>query len=409
VVNVGERGKYAWIILGLLILTYFTENFLRMAPSALSPILIDELGLTYGMAGILFSSYFFLYALMQVPSGILSGLLGPRRTIVTFTLITVVGALLFYVARSFGLLILAQLLIGFGSSVFYINAVRLTSEWFPPEKRASAIGLLSASSGLGGLASYMGFPLAITLIGKWRPLYLYCSILMIGSFVASALFLKENPDSENNNHGNGGAPLMSLVKRAFMDRRIYPFIAGFVFMSFAWVLLTWLPQFLIDNRGLSYMEVGIVSSAGTIMGIPGCILIAMISDRLKKRKLPLIAFSAASSLLMGLLLFSPAGTPVIVYAALVGGIGFCQSTWVLFFPMIGETLPHETSGIAQGLVNGIGTLGFSIMSPIYGALVDATGGYGASNTIVLGVSVLTTLMFVFFASETYGGVNGSQE
>lgn len=89
-----------------------------MAPSALSPILIDELGLSYGMAGVLFSSYFFLYALMQVPSGILSRVPGPRRTIVTFTLITVAGTLIFYVTRGFRLLILAQLIIGFGSSVF---------------------------------------------------------------------------------------------------------------------------------------------------------------------------------------------------------------------------------------------------------------------------------------------------
>jgi predicted MFS family arabinose efflux permease len=409
VVDVGERGRYAVVILAVLILTYFTENFLRSAPSALSPILIEELGLSYGMMGILFSSYFFLYALMQVPSGILSGVLGPRRTIVTFTLITVVGTLLFYVARDFRLLILAQLIIGFGSSVFYINAVRLTSEWFPPEKRVSAIGLLSASSGLGNFAAYMGFPLAITFIGGWRPLFLYCGVLMVASFVAIVIFLKENPDAENNNRGNGGAPLMSLVKAAFMDRRIYPFIAGFVFMSFTWVLLTWLPQFLIDTRGLTYMDVGIISSAGTIMGIPGCILIALISDRLKKRKLPLVAFSALSALFVALLLVVGPGTPVIVYAVLVGGIGFCQSIWVLFFPMIGETLPHETSGIAQGLVNGIGTLGFSIMSPIYGALVDATGGYGPSNTIVIAVSMLTTLMFVFFTTETYGGTNGSKD
>jgi len=180
-------------------------------------------------------------------------------------------------------------------------------------------------------------------------------------------------------------------------------------MSFTWVLMTWLPQFLIDTRGLSYMDVGIVSSAGNIMGIPGCILIALVSDRLRKRKLPLVAFSALSALFVALLLLSGPATPIIVYAVLVGGIGFCQSIWVLFFPMIGETLPHETSGIAQGLVNGIGTLGFSIMSPIYGALVDATGGYGPSNTIVLGVSMLTTLMFVFFTTETYGGANGLKD
>jgi predicted MFS family arabinose efflux permease len=408
VVDVKGRGRYAIVILAAVTLTYFTENFIRSAPSALSPILIEELGLSYGMAGVLFSSYFLLYALMQVPSGILSGALGPRRTIIGFTVFTVAGSLLFYSAHDFWLLIVAQLLIGLGSSVFYINAVRLTSGWFPQERQATAIGLLSASSGLGNFAAYMGFPLAITAIGGWRPLYLYCSILMVASFVANVFLLKENPDADNN-HRNRGAPLPSSIKGAFGDRRIYPFLVGFVFMSFTWVFFTWLPQFLIDARGLSYIDVGIVSSAGTIMGIPGCILIALVSDRLRKRKLPLVLFSASANLLLIVLLFVPAGTPVTIYAILMGGIGFCQSIWVLFFPMISETLPLETSGIAQGLVNGIGTLGFSLISPIYGTLVDVTGGYSTSNIVVLVTGVLTTMIYALFTMETYGGVNGSKD
>ncbi len=407
-VDVGERGRYAVVILAAVTLTYFTENFIRSAPSALSPILIEELGLSYGMAGVLFSSYFLLYALMQVPSGILSGALGPRRTIIGFTVFTVAGSLLFYASHDFWLLIVAQLLIGLGSSVFYINAVRLTSGWFPPEKRATAIGLLSASSGLGNFAAYMGFPLAITALGGWRPLYLYCSMLMVVAFVANVFLLKENPDADNN-HRSDGTPLMSRIKAAFGDRRIYPFLVGFVFMSFTWVFFTWLPQFLIDSRGLSYVEVGIVSSAGTIMGIPGCILIALLSDRLKKRKLPLVVFSALANLLLVAIIFSPVGTPVTVYAALMGGIGFSQSIWVLFFPMISETLPPETTGIAQGLVNGIGTLGFSLMSPVYGTLVDVTGSYGTSNMLVIATSVLTTIIYVLFTKETYGGANGSED
>jgi predicted MFS family arabinose efflux permease len=398
----GERGRYSIIILVVVTLTYFSENFLRSAPSALSPVLIDELGLSYGMAGVLFSSYFLLYALMQVPSGILSEALGPRRTIIWFTVFTVAGALLFYAAQGFWLLIIAQLLIGLGSSVFYINAVRLISGWFPAERRASAIGIISASSGLGNFAAYMGFPLAITLIGGWRPLYLYCTFLMVATFIANILFLRENPNAKRGPHDSERPPLGSSIKAVMGDRRIYPFMAAYILMSLNWVFFTWLPQFLIDARGLTYVDAGFVSSVGTIMGIPGCILIGVISDRLKKRKLPLVAFSALANLLLFLLLVSPYGSPALNYAVLIGGIGFSLSIWVLFFPMIAETLPPETSGIALGLVNGIGTLGFSLMSPVYGALVDMTGGYDFSNLFVLVTGVLTTIIYAVLTQETYG-------
>ena len=117
----------------------------------------------------------------------------------------------------------------------------------------------------------------------------------------------------------------------------------------------------------------------------------------------------ARALLLVVIIFAPVGTTVTVYAALMGGIGFSQSIWVLFFPMISETLPPETTGIAQGLVNGIGTLGFALLSPVYGTLVDVTGGYGTSNMLVIATSVLSTIIYVLFTKETYGGANGSED
>jgi MFS family permease len=126
-----ENGRWGLLILAAVSLTYFTENFLRSAPSALTPILMDDLGLTYAMAGLLISSYFFVYAMMQLPVGILSDRLGPRRTIIGFTVFTVLGALLFYIASGVELLLAGQLLMGLGSSVFYINAVQIVSRWFP--------------------------------------------------------------------------------------------------------------------------------------------------------------------------------------------------------------------------------------------------------------------------------------
>lgn len=135
-----SAGKYGLLILSTVCVTYFIENFLRSAPSALLPVLIDEFGLTHGVAGLLVSSFSLLYAFMQVPSGILSIALGPRRTIISFTVFSVAGVFAFYLGSRFEVLLLAQMLIGLGFSVFYINAINIVTRWFPREKRASAIG-----------------------------------------------------------------------------------------------------------------------------------------------------------------------------------------------------------------------------------------------------------------------------
>jgi MFS family permease len=200
----GKRNSYALLILAAVCATYFFENFLRQAPSALTPILIDDLGITHGMAGLLISAYFFLYAFMQLPSGVLSDALGPRKTIIGFTVFTVLGTGLFNFASDVNTLLAAQLLIGLGSSVLYINAVRIVSNWFPAERKASAIGVLSAASGLGNFAAYIGFPLTISLFGSWKALYLVCSGLLVINFVINLLFLRNSPDGVDS-WENGGS------------------------------------------------------------------------------------------------------------------------------------------------------------------------------------------------------------
>ena len=396
-----EKGRWGLLILAAASLTYFTENFLRSASSALTPVLMDDLGLTYAMAGLLISSYFFLYAVMQLPAGILSDRFGPRRTIIGFTVFTVLGALIFYIATGFEFLLAGQLLMGLGSSVLYINAVQLVSRWFPQDRQASAIGILSAASGLGNFAAYMGFPLAFEYLGGWRPLYLLCSLLMVAGFVANLLVLRDKPSQEEQNPKSGS--LWDSLKKMFRERQFYPIMAGYILIWCNWVFLSWLPQFLTDVKGFGYIDVGLVSSAATIMGIPGCILIGVISDRLRRRKLPLIVFSAAAVVLLVLFLALPAGIPAIVFAVVAGALGFAYSHWVLFISLVPEALPSETAGIALGLLNGIGTLGFSLLTPVYGSLVDITGGYRASHGIILATGFLTTLVIVFFVEETYVG------
>ena len=401
-----ETSRYGLLILATVCITYFTENFLRSGPSALSPILIEEFSLTHGVAGLLFSSYFFLYALLQIPSGILSDTLGPRRTIIGFTIFTVIGTVLFYLARSLGLLIAAQLLVGLGSSVFYINAIRMISSWFPQERRASAIGVLSASSGVGNFAAYMGFPLAMTYLGGWRTLYLYCAVLMAVNFVANFLIVRNSPDGVNHVQENTNTSILHSLKTVLRDRGLYPFLASYVLLSLFWMFMMWLPQWLTDTRGISYIEVGLVSSAGTLTGIPGCILIGVISDRMRKRKLPLVIFYAVSTIVLIAFILMPAGTPPSVYAVLAGVLGFTLSAWVLLFSMVPETLPPEVAGVGMGIVNGMGTLAFSMMNPVYGYLVDVTGGYLVSNAIVVVAGLLLVAVSALFLKETYGGANG---
>lgn len=72
--------------------------------------------------------------------------------------------------------------------------------------------------------------------------------------------------------------------------------------------------------------------------------------------------------------------------------------------MIPETLPTATAGIALGLLNGVVTLGFSLLTSLYGGFVDWVGGYGISNGILVSAGVLAIIVVGLFIDETYGGL-----
>jgi cyanate permease len=150
--------------------------------------------------------------------------------------------------------------------------------------------------------------------------------------------------------------------------------------------------------------VGQIASAGTIAGIPGCILVAAISDRLKKRKATLIGFSIIYAVILITLVNLPASMGVLAFCALNFALNFGGSFWVLYFSMIPETLPPSKAAVGLGLVNGIGTIGFSVITPIYGVLVDITGSYTSSNLMIQAGGVLMPMLFFLFIKECYGGI-----
>jgi MFS family permease len=398
-----KQRQLALTILATICVTYLVENFLRSAASALTPVLILELGISRGAMGLLITGYYLVYGIMQFPSGVLTDVLGPRRSIIGFTAITCIGSILFWMSYRYELLFAAQFIMGIGTSVFYINAVTLIGRWFPPERKATAIGILSASMGVGAFASFMGLPLAVTLWGNWRSLFLVIIGILVINWVMNFFILKDGPNIIKSN----SAPMerrniVRSFKEALFDHRFHPPLLGYMMMCFIFALYSWINQFLIEEKGLTYIEAGTVSSLGTVAGFIGCLLIGVISDRLKKRKLPLIFFYGANLLLLCSIIFVPAKLPVAVYTAIWFGMGLCGSIWILFFSMVSEVLPPEIAGIGLGLLNGLGNIFSSLITPIYGSLVDITGNYYTPNIISLGVGAVTLVILIVFMKETYG-------
>ena len=92
--------RYRWLMLGIMGVIYFLACLHRISPTVIARDLVNEFGADATALGLMASSYFYLYAAVQPPVGILSDTIGPRRVVTIFTLIACLGCLVFGLAPS---------------------------------------------------------------------------------------------------------------------------------------------------------------------------------------------------------------------------------------------------------------------------------------------------------------------
>lgn len=390
--------KGGLILLALMFVIYLLESFFNSAPSALTNVLIPEFGMSYAEAGLVMSVYMAPYALMQVPGGSLSDRWGPGRTMLLFLAINVTGNLAFFLSSGFEALLISRVVMGFGASVIYINAIKLIDTRLPRDRFGSGLGLLSAASPLGGFLSLMGLPYFYSLSGAWRPLYLAFCILMI--LLTGLLFfiIKNLPvfgESKEAPHMNLFDSLRSIMSRG----ALMGLLAGYTVSGFSWCFWSWMPKFLVDTKGFDFVEAGLISGIPTITGIAGCVLVGTVSDRLRSRKPLLVFFATMDVLLLAAIMSLPGSSPTSAFIIVAALFGVSSSSWVLPYAIVAESLPSNLSGVGLGLLNSLGYLGSIVTTPLFGALVDQTGSYYLPNQLVIAIRSFSALLYALLVRE----------
>lgn len=400
----GARPRYEWLILAVMALSYFQVQFHRISPSPLIPVLMDELGLTYAVAGLLSSAFFICYTSMQIPTGVLIETLGVKKIVLPFMALFASGAVVFSQGRDIGTLLAGRVIMGLGSSVIWVSTLKLISIWFPVEKRATATGLANSAGGIGSFMAYIVLPFLSATMGGWNTPYLTISSLLLITLALLALFLKDAPAGlrldEESSLGNWSI-VKENMRAVFAVKDFRPFVVASVISGIGWSLILWMPKFLVDVRGLSYVNADLISSSITVAMIPGGASIGFISDRLKKRKLPLFLGSMMSTALIVVFVALPTGSSYVLMGFVGFVVGLFWSTWILGFSMVSEILPRRALGTGLGFYNMCNFIGSIFAPPLLGALVDWTGTYAAPILFALSALVVQTLIYIFLVKETY--------
>lgn len=171
-------------VLLLAIGAYLLSFFHRVAPAAIARDLAAAFETSAASLGVLAATYFYVYTVMQIPTGVLADTLGPRKILTLGGLVAGAGSLLFGLAPTFDIAVVGRTLVGLGVSVAFIAMLKLVAVWYEENRFATLTGTAMFIGNIGSVAA--GAPLAwAAQAAGWRSVFVVVGILSLAIGAAS--------------------------------------------------------------------------------------------------------------------------------------------------------------------------------------------------------------------------------
>ena len=164
---------------------YFFSTLIRAITATLSPTLSREFALSASDLGLLAGGYFLGFAATQLPLGKWLDRHGPKKVILSFLAVAVLGCVAFSVATSFTGLLLARILCGVGVSACLMAPLTGYRRWFPATTQMRANSWMLMTGSLGMVASTLPVQWLTPIVG-WRPLFWVLAALVLVAMVLIA-------------------------------------------------------------------------------------------------------------------------------------------------------------------------------------------------------------------------------
>ncbi|MEF3098758.1 MFS transporter [Raoultella terrigena] len=393
-----KRGIPAWWV--TIFLFWLGWIFMYADRTVLNPVMGElekEFGLSGTQLGLMNSVFYFSYALLQVPAGILGDKIGKKKVLIPGFLLFGAFTAVTGWAKSWSTLLFARVVTGAGEGTYYGPQYGLSSEQIPKKYRSLGSAIINSGMAFGIALGLMASSWLVYDQGySWRTPFFVMSIPTLLTGLAIWLFVKEKkrqPVEEG-----GMAKPKSKFTDLFKNRNLLlVYLMVFCSLFGFFVILTWLPYYLQSERGIAGSETGFITSLVAWISIPGALLFSSLSDRLGKRKPLILVLVPVAILSMLSIIWMPNMTGVIVALCVYGLVGKLALDPVLV-ALVADSVDENNYSSAFGLFNFIG-MSSSILAPVIaGAARDMTGSL-ASSFYVSAALLVVGLIGMLFLKE----------
>ncbi len=400
----GVRWKIFWMLLLLISINYIDRASLSVA----MPLISKEFHIGPAIEGLLLSSFFWTYAFMQIPGGMLADRYGPRIVIAGATAGWGLFQALAAVSIGWGSLLLTRLGLGVAEAPIYPAGGKLNGIWMTRNERGRGATLLDGGAPLGSALGGILISGLIAFLGSWRMSFVIAGVgtMVVGYFAWR--FIRNHPSEHSGvnaaeiahieaSHAKerAGEPkeISGKPLEFFRYRSVWGMFFGWLcFNSLFYGLLTWMPTYLSKVHGLNIQQIGGAVFIMFFSGFIGELVGGWLADWWKasgapESKVLRILFGFAS-IIATIAIYSVAEvkSPVVIVALLSTTLFFlrwCGLYWCI--PSILGT--RDRVGFLGGVMNLGGNVAGIGVPIAVGLIVQATGSYYLALMLFTGAGI----------------------
>ncbi|WP_225548329.1 MFS transporter [Chromobacterium violaceum] len=410
-----RRWRIGWLLgIGILV-NYFD----RISLSVAAPQLQQEFGLSNGELGLLFSAFFWSYALLQIPTGVILDRFGTTRIGRLGALLWGVAATLTACAGGFAGIFAARMLLGVAEAPGFPVSSKATGYWFPRRERAMATAIFDAAAKFSNVIGVPLVALAVVHLG-WRWGFGVSAILSVLYFIAFYLIYRDPSadtklsEAERQYIVQGGAAeegvsqqgSMAMLGYLLRQRKVWGLSIGFAAYGYVFYLfLTWLPGYLVQSMHMDILKSAWFSAIPWMFAtlsdlfVGGWLIDKLIErgyDETKVRKAVLLC-----GMTMGMAVFGATTTSdpyvaiVWITIALSGLAAAAPVGWSL--PSL--IAPRGGTGTVGGIMNFANNMMGAVAPIVTGFIVGATHSFANAFLVAGFMLVIGILAFVFLLGK----------
>ena len=383
-----RAGFYPWLVWTLAASFYCYGFFQRVAPSVMVGELMVAFSVSAAALGNLSAFYFYAYASLQLPIGVMIDRWGAKRMLVAAAFLCGAGSLIFAKADSLTMAYVGRLLIGAGAGFTWVGTLKLAAQWLPPKRFAMVSGMTLMLGMIGAVAGQAPLAAAVSAFG-WRDTLSAAALVAFVLAVLIWLIVRDRVDDTLGpvREADAGAQavgllhglMITLKNRQSWYAAIYGGTMTAPILAFAGL---WGVPYLMQAYGLERPAAAASTSLMLIGWGIGAPLAGWVSDHIESRRLPMLVCSVIVLALFSSLIYVPdlslgtARTLLFLHGFFNGGMVIC-------FAVSREHNKPEHGGVTLGFVNTMVMASGAFFQPFIGWLLDVNwdGGMKAGGRV----------------------------